>query len=317
MKKYVLQILILTVVVLSLTLTASDVSAQSCQHIHQLSKKLISQVNVLLSCRLCVVEKSETFVIKQRIMASISADCGCDETGDAGCGSSHGHPNSANGDFEPQGCVWEELSSGIPDNSMFDATITRWIKYCKDGTDNPFASYPRAGHHGGVWKIVDSLSGGTLARGILQGLDGVDPSFERPYTASDRSAHSTLPGGQPNNPGPDFCDGADCYIPGWQSGVILGLTTDLFFRYQCPPPGTYTLTEVAIISDCPLGGLFVINDSVGRQICVTPTARWIIKALYSGGSKIDPTKHPCDQWSDNSWSVRLEGVIYINRNFPF
>lgn len=316
-QKFVPYLLILVVGFLSQTLTATDTHAQErCEHFHQFSKKLVAKQIQIESCFLCSCEKVETLVTTSHIKAAILADCDCDETNDAECGKSHGHPNSADGEWEARNCIWGDPSIGIPDNSMFDAIIVRRIKYCVDASDNFGLASPRAGHHSGIWRILSGLDGQLLACGSLQGLDGVDPSYERSYTSETRSAHATLPGGQPNpNIGPDFCDGSECYLPGWQSGVILGNTTDRFFRYQCPPPGTYDMTEVANIQDCSPDGTFVILDSSGKLICITPTANWKLKACYSGGNQINPSKNPCEQWGDD-WSVRLEGVIYISACNP-
>jgi hypothetical protein len=329
MKGFPSYLLILAVGFLSLTLTASDASAQSCQHIHQLSKKLIAQNIEKKKCKLCACEKMETYVMKHRIQASVLSDCNCDETNDVQCSTVHKHPNSGNGNLEGWPCVWDPdldpnvpylvngmltyQSSGIPNDCIFDATITRVVKYCKDSTDpaNVGQAYPRAGYHNGTWKIT--CGGNRLARGRLEGVDGVDPSFERPYEVAEcrLTCHGTLPGGQ-SNPGiePDVCDGSQCYLPGWQVGCIKGGTTDLFFRFSCPPSGTYDKTEVDNIADCEGGDLFVINDFRGKQICITPTQSWKIKACYSGGNAIDQDKLPCNQWGDQ-WSVRLEGVISI------
>jgi hypothetical protein len=144
----------------------------------------------------------------------------------------------------------------------------------------------------------------------MQGVEGVDPSYERPYSGDDRSAHETLPCGIFKFNVSEFCDGADCYFTGWQVGCLKGGTTDLFFRYQCPPTGTYDKDEVDNIADCAGGDLFVINDFRGKQICITPTESWKLKACYSGGVTINEDNLPCNQWG-GSWCVRLEGVISI------
>jgi hypothetical protein len=327
MKKFAPYLLILAVGLLSLTLTASDASAQACQHMHQLSKKLIAQNIEKKKCKLCACEKMETYVMRHRIQASILSDCDCDETNDVQCDDYHGHPNSGDGDNELWPCVWDPVqdpniphpnidslsmyqSSGIPNDCIFDATITRVIKYCKDSTDpaNVGKAYPRAGYHNGTWKIT--CGGNRLARGRLEGVEGVDPSYERTYQV--RSTHEFLPCGiaNPNINSTDFCDGEECYLAGWQVGCLKGGTTDLFFRYQCPPTGTYDKDEVDNIADCEGGDLFVINDFRGKQICITPTQSWKLKACYSGGVAIDQNNLPCNQW-DANWCVRLEGVISI------
>jgi hypothetical protein len=325
MKGFPSYLLILAVGLLSLTLTASDASAQSCQHLHQLSKKLIAQNIEKKKCKLCACEKMETYVMKHRVQASVLSDCDCDETNDLQCNDFHAHPNSGDGDFEGWACVWsptddtnggaiinmEEAdyqSSGIPNDCIFDATITRVVKYCKDSAGTPGRAWPRAGYHSGTWKI--RCGGNRIARGRLEGVDGVDPSYERPYGLG-RLDHDPLPGGA-SNPGiiPDSCDDLNCYISGWQVGCIKGGTTDLFFRFSCPPSGTYDKTEVNNIADCEGGDLFVINDFRGKQICITPTESWKIRACYSGGNAIDTNTLPCNQWGDQ-WSVRLEGVIAI------
>jgi hypothetical protein len=323
MKKFAPYLLVIAVGFLSFTLTASDASAQSCQHIHQLSKKLVAQNIEKKKCRLCACEKMETYVMKLRIQASIIADCDCDETNDVQCNTFHGHPNSGDGNTEYWACVWDPgldpnipftpadtyQSPGIPNGCIFDATITRWVKYCKDSTNNAGSSKPRAGYHQGIWKI--RCGSNRLAKGRIDGVDGVDPSYERAYSIGDRADHDPLPGGA-SNPGigEDFCADEECYLPGWQAGFIKGGTTDLFYRYQCPPSGTYDKTEVDNIADCEGGDLFVINDFRGKQICIAPKESWKIRASYSGGNAIDPNKLPCNQWQD-LWVVRLEGVIAI------
>ncbi len=342
MKKFAPHLLVLVAGCVMLALSATDALAQACQHMHQLSKKLNAQQITSVACKLCVCEKMETYYVKHRIRASILADCDCDETNDRECNKLHQHPNSGDGDFEGWACVWSPSddttgpiippdgasyqSSGIPNDCIFDATITRWVKYCKDSTDNPGLAYPRAGYHSGTWTIRCGTE--KLANGSLSGVDGVDPSYERPYALTTwvddsgeefesrdfvvRKAHDPLPGGQSNSNvvSPDFCDGANCYLAGWQVGCLSGATTNLFFRFQCPPTGTYDKDEVSNIADCPLGDLFVINDFRGKQICITPVTKWVLKACYSGGNAISPTKLPCAQWADQ-WSVRLEGVISI------
>jgi hypothetical protein len=272
----------------------------------------------------------ETYVMKHRVQASVLSDCDCDETNDVQCNDFHAHPNSGDGDFEGWACVWsptddtnggaiinmEEAdyqSSGIPNDCIFDATITRVIRYCKDSTDpaNVGKAWPRAGYHNGTWKIT--CGGNRIARGRLEGVEGVDPSYERTYVQPDYLAHLFLPCGIDNSgiaAGDDFCDGWQCYLWGWQVGCLKGGTTDLFFRYQCPPTGTYDKDEVDNIADCAGGDLFVINDFRGKQICITPTESWKVKACYSGGVAIDQNNLPCNQW-DASWCVRLEGVISI------
>ena len=321
MKKFAPHLLVLVVGCVMLALTSSDVLAQACQHLHQLSKKLCAQQITPVACKLCVCEKMETYYIKHRIRASILADCDCDETNGFQCAKYHQHPNSGNGDNEEWGCVWDPSDDptipdefdnyggqGIPNDCIFDATITRWVKYCKDSTDNAGFAWPRAGYHSGTWNIKCGTE--RLANGSLAGVDGVDPSYERGYNSSDRDAHGSLPGSQRNDIGPDFCDGEDCYLPGWQVGCLSGATTNLFFRFQCPPTGTYDKDEVGNISQCELGDLFVINDFRGKQICITPNQSWKLKACYSGGNAINEDALPCNQWGDQ-WSVRLEGVISI------
>jgi hypothetical protein len=331
MKKFAPYLLILAVGLVSLTLTASDASAQSCQHLHQLSKKLIAQNIEKKKCKLCACEKMETYVMKHRVQASILSDCDCDETNDIQCDDYHMHANSGDGDNEEWACVWSPdddsnggvilntgdasyQSSGIPNDCIFDATITRVIKYCKDSADDPGLAWPRAGYHNGTWKIT--CGGNRLARGRLEGVEGVDPSYERLYSAGgggDLAAHNPLPCGIPNPgfaAGFDDCDGFNCYLAGWQVGCLKGGTTDLFFRFSCPPSGTYDKDEVDNIADCEGGDLFVINDFRGKQICITPTQSWKVKACYSGGVSIDITNLPCNQWGGN-WCVRLEGVISI------
>ncbi|HHT9163009.1 MAG TPA: hypothetical protein ACFYEB_14285 [Candidatus Brocadiia bacterium] len=335
MKKFTPYLLILMVGFLALALMTSNALAQKCQHMHQLSKKLQKQQITMLNCKLCVCEKMESYIIKHRIRASVLADCDCDETNDRECDKFHQHPNSGDGDNEGWACVWSGLddptgpiippedasyqSSGIPDDCIFDATITRVVKYCKDTEDFPGDSWPRGGYHSGTWRLICGTE--RVANGSLQGVDGVDPSYERPYdvvgSLTARDAHELLPCGQPAHLGDDFdtggdpCEGGECYLPGWQVGCISGSTTDLFFRFQCPPTGTYDKEEVGNIADCELGDLYVINDFRGKQICITPREDWKIKACYSGGNAIDFTANPCDQWSTD-WCVRLEGVIAIN-----
>lgn len=321
MKKFVPHLLVLVVGCVMLAFTASDALAQGCQHLHQLSKKLNSQQITSLGCKLCVCEKMETYYVKHRIRASILKDCDCDETNGYQCPKYHEHPSSGDGEYEEWGCVWDPSDDptipneesnyggqGIPDDCIFDATITRWVKYCKDNTEAPGSAWPRAGYHFGTWNIKCGTE--KLANGSLSGVDGVDPSYERSYDTDDRAAHDGLPGGQSNDIDADDCAGADCYLPGWQVGCLSGVTTNLFFRYQCPPTGTYDKDEVGNIADCTLGDLFVINDYRGKQICITPTKSWVLKACYSGGNAINPSKLPCAQWAD-MWSVRLEGVIAI------
>ncbi|HLG29616.1 MAG TPA: hypothetical protein VI387_05340, partial [Candidatus Brocadiales bacterium] len=245
MKKFTPHILILIVGFVSLALMASNALAQQskCEHLHQLSKKLNKQVSTA-TCTTCVCEKMEVLRIKHHIEASILQDCDCDETNDKECDKLHGHPSSDLGEFEPRGCIWEGGSKGIPGDSLFIANITRVVKYCKDNDDYPGFAWPRAGYHFGTWRIVDSLTSRKLANGKLEGCDGVDPSFERPYSQTDRDRHQNLPGGQDcvyDNE--DVCDGSECYLPGWQVGCITGGTTTQFFCYQCPPPATYRKTE--------------------------------------------------------------------------
>lgn len=323
MKKFTPHLLILIVGFLSLAFMASNALAQvRCEHLHQLSKKLHKQT-IDVDCKFCACEKMEVYRIKHKIKASILQDCDCDETNDEECEFNHGHPTSDTGDFEERGCVWGDPSVGIPGDSVFTANITRVVKYCKDGdnqgSDEP--NMPRAGYHQGTWRIDDSLTGCKLANGRLNGVDGVDPSFERPYSSSDRfDHHGTLPcdnnNDRSNNPGPDSCEGSECYIPGWQVGCLTGGTTDLFFRYQCPPPGSFTSPEVGNIDECPEivgceghGIDNVIEDDRGKQICIDGNESWKIKACYSGGNFITD-RNPCDQWDDD-WCVRLEGVITI------
>ncbi|MBI4007502.1 MAG: hypothetical protein HY354_03295, partial [Planctomycetes bacterium] len=203
-------------------------------------------------------------------------------------------------------------SSGIPDDCIFDATITRVVKYCKDTADHPGSGFPRSGYHSGTWKLICGTE--RVASGSLHGVDGVNPCADKRSTGSiDRSDHQFLPCGQTAGcaANEDPCDGAACYIAGYQVGCILGSTTDLFFRFQCPPTGTYDKEEVGNIADCELGDLYVINDFRGKQICITPTEDWKIKACYGGGNYIDCTTNPCDQWATD-WCVSLEGVIAIN-----
>jgi Tfp pilus assembly protein PilV len=326
MKRFTPHLLILAVGFLALALMTSNATAQSCQHLHQLSKKLIAQNIEKKKCKLCACEKMETYVMKHRIQASILANCDCDETNDVQCDEYHAHANSGNGELEGWACVWSPTddsnggaiigvdadyqSSGIPNDAIFDATITRVMKYCKDSTDNPGEAYPRAGYHNGTWKITSG--GNRIARGSLYGVEGVDPSYERSYTSTARTDHNTLPCGISNSgiTTEDFCEGSDCYLAGWQVGCLKGGTTDLFYRFQCPPTGTYDKDEVDNIADCAGGDLFVINDFRGKQICITPTESWKIKACYSGGVAINNTLLPCNQWGNN-WCVRLEGVISI------
>jgi hypothetical protein len=272
----------------------------------------------------------ETYVMKHRVQASVLADCECDETNDLQCNDFHAHPNSGDGNFEEWACVWSPLddpnlgpiprpiatsdyqSPGIPNDCIFDATITRVIKYCKDSADvnSVGKAWPRAGYHNGSWKIT--CGGNRIARGRLEGVEGVDPAYGRSYSTNDRTAHDPLPCGIANSgiTTGDFCSTPDCYFAGWQVGCLKGGTTDLFFRFSCPPSGTYDKTEVDNIADCEGGDLFVINDFRGKQICVTPTESWKIKACYSGGVAIDHNLLPCNQWGAN-WCVRLEGVISI------
>jgi hypothetical protein len=329
MRKFAPYLLVLAVGFLALALMTSNASAQSCQHLHQLSKKLIAQNIEKKKCKLCACEKMETYVMKHRVQASILSDCDCDETNDVQCDTYHQHANSGDGDNEGWACVWSPTddsnggaiinpsdasyqSSGIPNDCIFDATITRVIKYCKDSTDisNVGKAYPRAGYHNGTWKIT--CGGNRIARGSLQGVEGVDPAYNRSYSGIDRSAHNPLPCGisNPRVEPSDFCHGSECYLAGWQVGCLKGGTTDLFYRYQCPPTGTYDKDEVDNIADCAGGDLFVINDFRGKQICITPTESWKLKACYSGGVAIDITNLPCNQWGAN-WCVRLEGVISI------
>ncbi|HHT9126239.1 MAG TPA: hypothetical protein ACFYD6_10540 [Candidatus Brocadiia bacterium] len=328
MKKFAPYLLILLVGFLALALMTSNALAQKCQHLHQLSKKLQKQQITMLNCKLCVCEKMESYIIKHRIRASVLADCDCDETNDRECDKFHQHPNSGDGDNEGWACVWSGSddptgpiippedanyqSSGIPDDCIFDATITRVVKYCKDTADHPGSGFPRSGYHSGTWKLICGTE--RVASGSLHGVDGVNPCADKRSTGSiDRSDHQFLPCGQTAGcaANEDPCDGAACYIAGYQVGCILGSTTDLFFRFQCPPTGTYDKEEVGNIADCELGDLYVINDFRGKQICITPTEDWKIKACYGGGNYIDCTTNPCDQWATD-WCVSLEGVIAIN-----
>ena len=331
MKKFTPHILILIVGFVSLALMASNALAQQskCEHLHQLSKKLNKQVSEA-TCTTCVCEKMEVLRIKHHIEASILQDCDCDETNDKECGYDHGHPSSDTGEFENRGCIWEGGSKGIPGDSLFIANITRVVKYCKDNDDLAGFAWPRAGYHFGTWRIVDSLTSRKLANGKLEGCDGVDPSYERPYALltpwvdgsgeelesrdSARKAHHNLPGGQDCSHefgDEDACDGSECYLPGWQVGCITGGTTTQFFCYQCPPPNTYTKTEIDNISQCTTGCVTQVFPGLeDKQICVVPTDEWKIKACYSGKNCINPDLNPCEQWGED-WSVRLEGVIAI------
>jgi hypothetical protein len=264
----------------------------------------------------------ETYVMKHRVQASILSDCECDETNDIQCDEYHEHANSGDGDNEEWACVWspdadsnlgpsddDYQSSGIPNDCIFDATITRVVKYCKNSTDSPGLANPRSGYHNGTWKIT--CGGNRLARGRLEGVEGVDPSFERTYGSLGLAAHSTLPCGITRIFASGICNvDLACHIPGWQVGCLKGGTTDLFFRFSCPPTGTYDKDEVDNIADCEGGDLFVINDFRGKQICITPTQSWKVKACYSGGVSINVNTLPCNQW-DANWCVRLEGVISI------